>query len=102
MLVSIKRGNVAKDEEVIKGDIRAIRRELGEISLSLRIDTPWRRLQDHVGYAIQTLQQIPMETRLLCTAGVILIGIGAIKRNAKLVAGGIDLLMIAFVVVGEM
>lgn len=88
------------DTQLVLGEIRAVRRELTEISLALRVDTFWTRVRDHIAHLLRSIALIPPAVRLLAVAGTIVLGAGAIGRNVKAVSIGIDLLMLSIMFVG--
>jgi hypothetical protein len=88
------------DTQLVLGEIRAVRRELTEISLALRVDTFWTKVRDHIAHLMRSVALIPPAVRALLVAGVVVLGWGAIARNLKAVSVGVDLLMLSIMFVG--
>lgn len=89
-----------EETQQILGELRALRRSTDEIALGLRIDTPWKRFQEHVSYALSVVRQVPMLSRLCLFFGMVAVTIGALYRNARMAFIGVDLLFASLMFVG--
>lgn len=90
----------AKEEQTILGEVRQIRRTQEEISLALRVDTPWIKAQEHLDYALRLLRRIPMLCRVCLFLGFCLFGAGALGRNGRLIFLGVDMFFLSLLFVG--
>lgn len=82
------------------GELRALRRDYNEIALSLRLDTGWNRLREQVGYALVILRDIPPLVRASVVASILALTYGAVYRQAKAIALGVNLLVATLLLVG--
>ncbi len=87
-------------DQLILGEIRACRRELMDVSLSLRVDGPWQRTKDHIAYGVQTVKTIPFYARLFLVIGVSLVGIGVCYHSGKVISAGLDILFVSLLFFG--
>jgi hypothetical protein len=71
-----------------------------ELSLQVRVDTPWQRVRDHILYALRTVELIPIGVRLLLFLAVSVIGVGLAYRSLKVVSFGIDVLFFSLLFIG--
>lgn len=86
-------------EQVILGEIRMIRSEFEDLSLQIRVDTPWRRFQDHLRYALNLLAEIPWYTRFCIVCGMLLLTVTQLfnmpsELKKKLSFASLDLIVI--------
>lgn len=93
--------SLSLETQIVLGEIRAVRRDLAEVSLALRVDTFWTRVRDHLAYALRTLELVPIGARLLLAAGVAVAGFGLCYRQPKAVSVGADLFFLALMFVGS-
>lgn len=89
-----------EETQQILGEIRALRRSTDEIALGLRIDTPWKRFQEHVSYGLSVVRQVPLMARLCLFLGMVCLSIGALYRNLRTLFIGVDLLFASLMFVG--
>lgn len=88
-----------KLEEQTLAEIRALNSKFDELSLQIRIDTPWTRIRSHLRYAMLTLSEIPAFTRLCFLAAVILLSVAVCftmnsEARKKLLMGSLNLAML--------
>ena len=91
----------ANTDQIILGELRAVRRDLSEISLSLRVDTTWTVAKEHVRYLVETIRIVPLAARILALLAIATIGAGVVYRQSRVTAIGVDLFMLALVCVGS-
>lgn len=60
------------ETESVLGEIRKLSLKFDELSLQVRVDTPWTRLRSHIRYAINVLKEVPMPSRILIFGALIL------------------------------
>lgn len=87
-------------EQIILGELRGMRRDIGEISISLRVDTTWTRIREHFRYGVDTMRAIPLAVRVLIFMATFIIAMGLAYKVPKLTAVGIEVLMLSLVAVG--
>lgn len=86
--------------------IRQLHSEFDELSLQIRIDTPWVRVRNHIRYGLNALQEIPMSSRCLAFMAVCLLTIPYVfklngETRKKLTMFAIDTLALALVLLGQ-
>lgn len=87
-------------EQIILGELRAIRRAQEDLAFQVRIDRPFIVLKDQLAHLLTVVSQIPMGTRVCIVAGILLLGLGAVYRSAKAAALGLDFLFASLLFVG--
>lgn len=53
------------ETQQVLAEIRNLHSHFDELSLQIRIDTPWIRAKNHVRYAINLIAEIPKASRIL-------------------------------------
>lgn len=84
-------------------EIRSLRSDFQELSLQIRIDTPWVRLRENIKHAINLVKEIPILSRLAIFLGTILLTIPYViqvseETRKKLMMFAIDCFSLALVV----
>lgn len=64
-----------KTDEQVLTEIRQLRSRFDELSLQMRVDTPWVRAKTHMRYAINFVREIPFATRFLLLLSTVTLGI---------------------------
>lgn len=59
-------------DQTTLAEIRKLNTKFDELSLQIRIDTPWTRLRSHVRYAINLMREVPMASRMLVFGALVL------------------------------
>jgi hypothetical protein len=93
------------ETQQILNEIRMTRAAFDDLSLQMRIDTPWMRVRENVRHAINTLKEIPILSRFFVMSGLILLTIPLVlhlpkETKLKLCMFAIDCFGLAFVTVG--
>ncbi len=87
-------------EQIILGELRAIRRDQIELGLRTRVDTPWVVLKDQIQYCVQAISVIPLGVRVLIVMATFALGMGLAYHMPKVTAAGLDLLVLSLVFMG--
>lgn len=95
---------MATETERILSEVRAMRNEFQDLSLQMRIDTPWVRVRENIRHGIKTIQEVPMFARLCVLGGCVLFTIACTvqmdkETRRKLTMFGIDCFGLALVTV---
>lgn len=56
---------IDRTDETLK-EIRKLAARFDELSIQIRVDTPWVRVRNHVRYGVHVLSEIPVLTRICC------------------------------------
>ena len=98
-------GGLLETDQIILKEIRSLKGQFDDLSLQIRIDTPWQRFRGHIRYAIHTINEIPLPSRIcLFFAGIsatIAFAFtvpGDIKK--KLLFACVDLILFAITLIG--
>lgn len=98
--------NQSPTNDQVLAAIRSMRNEFDQLSLQIRIDTPWVRVKNHIRYGLNALQEIPMSSRCLAFMAVCLLTIPYVfklngETRKKLTMFAIDTLALALVLLGQ-
>lgn len=94
-----------KETQLVLREIRNLNIKFDELSLQVRVDTPWVKFKSHIRYALHALQQIPLGARvftmlalLAFTASLFLKMTDDVKKKIRITA--LDLLGLAMLCIG--
>lgn len=95
---------MATETDQILAEVRGIRRDFQELSLQIRVDTPWVRAKTHMRYALQFMREIPALTRFFLLLATVCLSVGlGFKLNEetrkRLLLSSLNLAMLAVTVI---
>lgn len=91
-------------DQMVLGEIRLLSNKFDELSLAIRVDTPWTKFRDHVRYALNLIREIPTASRILFSLSALIITVALVANvpqeiKKKLTIASIDLALVGMMVI---
>lgn len=89
--------------EKMRKEVRELTRAFDDLSMQIRVDTPWIRIKSHVRYGLHALREIPVFSRLLVLVAILLNTVPLIFKipdeiRKKMAMISLDLIVTAIVI----
>jgi len=93
------------DSQMVLAEIRKLNNKFDELSLQVRVDTPWVRFKSHMRYALHVIQQVPVAARFFTMMALVAFSISLFvnmsdEAKKKIRMTALDFLGLAFLCVG--
>lgn len=94
-----------ENTQLVLSEIRKLNGKFDELSLQVRVDTPWVRFKSQVRYALHTLQEIPLAARVFTMMALTAFSVSIFfsmseEAKKKIRMSALDLLGLALLCVG--
>lgn len=94
-----------ENTQLVLSEIRKLNGKFDELSLQVRVDTPWVRFKSQVRYALHTVQEIPIAARVFVVLALAAFSVSVFfsmseEAKRKIRMSALDLLGLALLCVG--
>jgi len=95
----------SSDTQLVLSEIRKLNGKFDELSLQVRVDTPWVKFKSHMRYALHVLQEVPIAARVFTVLALAAFSVSLFvnmsdEAKKKIRMTALDLLGLALLCVG--